>query len=107
MFLLTMLRSAKRSRKVSSITVSPLAFFPCFLPHRHRSCCFALGLSYSMTGFLVLLKQIELSPVELNLIYFGTRHGNNSISYAYCLYSCGTQSHVKAFGGAGRHEYKQ
>ena len=61
-----------------------------------------------MTGVLVIAKtETELSPAELNLIYFGTRHGNNSMSYACYLYSSGMQSHVKAFGGTERHEHKQ
>lgn len=54
MFLLTMLRSAKGSRKVSSISISSLAFFCCFLlALRHRSHCFPLGLSW----FWILLKE--------------------------------------------------
>jgi len=61
-----------------------------------------------MTGFLGIAKtEIELSPEERNLIWFGTRHGSNTMSYACCLYSSGMQSHVKASGGAERHKHKQ
>ena len=58
-------------------------------------------------GLDIAEREMELSPEEFNSSYFGTRHGSNSMSYAYCPYSSGMQSRVKAFGGAERHEHKQ
>lgn len=50
---------------------------------------------------------MKLTPEEMNVIYCGIRHGNNSMSYAYCLYCSGMQRHVKTFGGGEHQELKR
>lgn len=102
-----MLRSSKRSRNIGSITIFSGLFAVSFLLSIGAVVllwvCHVL-----MTEFLNIAKpEMKLSPEEMNLICFGTRHGNNSISYACCLYCSGMQRHVKTFGGAEHQELKR